>query len=115
MNKGTFYEEKAVEFLKLKGYKILEKNFKTRWGEIDIIAKDRNYITFVEVKARQKNYMVSGLEAIDKDKKDKIIKVASFYASKNLDRFYRFDVLEIIQHKNCFVYNLIKGAFDSGD
>ncbi|MCM8819219.1 MAG: YraN family protein [Candidatus Omnitrophica bacterium] len=115
MNKGTFYEEKAIEFLKLKGYKILEKNFKTRWGEIDIIAKDKNYIAFVEVKARKKDYIVSGLEAVNKDKKDKIRKVASFYASKNLDKFYRFDVLEIIQYRDCLTYNLIKGAFNFND
>ena len=112
MQKGKFYEDKAVSYLKIKGYVILKRNFRSPFGEIDIIAKDKNYTCFVEVKARNCNYLVSGKEAIDFRKIEKIKKTALFYASDNLNRFFRFDVLEIIQNKDFRQYNLIKGAFD---
>ena len=50
---GTDYEKQAAEYLKKKGLKILEQNFYCRMGEIDIIAKDREYLVFVEVKYRR--------------------------------------------------------------
>ncbi len=112
MQKGKFYEDKAVEYLKLKGYRILRRNFRSHYGEIDIIAKDKKYICFIEVKARNSNYLVSGKEAVDFRKIEKIRKTALFYAKDNLDRLFRFDVLEIIQCKDIRRYNLIKGAFD---
>jgi len=112
MQKGKFYENKAEEYLKLKGYVIVKRNFHSPYGEIDIIAKDKKYTCFIEVKARNYNYLVSGKEAIDFRKIEKIRKTALFYASDNLDRFFRFDVLEIIQNKDFRQYNLIKGAFD---
>ncbi|MFA5008338.1 MAG: YraN family protein [Candidatus Omnitrophota bacterium] len=112
MQKGKFYEDKAADYLKLKGYVILKRNFHSPYGEIDIIAKDKNYTCFIEVKARSSNYLVSGKEAIDFRKIEKIRKTALFYASDNLDRFFRFDVLEIIQNKDFREYHLLKGAFD---
>jgi len=112
MQKGKFYEDKAANYLKLKGYSILKRNFRSPFGEIDIIATDKGYICFIEVKARNYNYLVSGKEAIDFRKIEKIKKTALFYASGNLDRLFRFDVLEIIQGKDFREYNLIKGAFD---
>jgi putative endonuclease len=115
MQKGKFYEEKAVEFLKLKGYKILERNFRSRWGEIDIIARDNDYIAFIEVKARSVDYLVSGMEAIDARKRKKIIKTALFYSVARQDSAFRFDVLEIIHYHDFYRYNLIKGAFSLDD
>ncbi|MDD4954762.1 MAG: YraN family protein [Candidatus Omnitrophica bacterium] len=112
MQKGKFYEDKAADYLKLKGYLVVKRNFRSPYGEIDIIAKDKNYTCFVEVKARNSSYLVSGLEAVDFRKIEKIRKTALFYANENLDRLFRFDVLEIIQHKDFRSYNLIKGAFD---
>jgi putative endonuclease len=115
IRKGVFYEEKACEYLRLKGYRILERNFRSRFGEIDIVARDKNFISFVEVKARDRGYLVSGKESVDKAKITKLKKTALFYASRNLDSLFRFDVLEIIQG-NCWrQYDLIKGAFDFND
>lgn len=112
MQTGNFYEDKAIEYLTLKGYRILERNFCSRFGEIDIIAQDLQCTCFVEVKARNSNYLVSGLEAVDIRKIEKIRKTALFYTANKPDEFYRFDVLEIIQHRDYRQYNLIKGAFD---
>jgi putative endonuclease len=110
-NCGTFYEECAVTFLGLKGYKVLKRNFKCNFGEIDIIAQDKNAVVFVEVKARNHDYRVSGLEAVDRRKRQRIRKTALAYTSTNPDRFFRFDVLEIIQGVGFRQYNLIKAAF----
>ncbi|UCC95330.1 MAG: YraN family protein [Candidatus Omnitrophota bacterium] len=115
MSKGNFYETKATEFLKLKGYKIIERNFKTRRGEIDIIAKDRSFICFIEVKARSRDYFVSGKEAVGRQKQEKIKKAALSYASGRLNDSFRFDVLEIIQGNQWREYTLVKAAFDYTD
>jgi len=112
MQTGKFYEDKAIEYLKLKGYRIYERNFRCRFGEIDIIAQDSQYTCFIEVKARNSNYLVSGSEAVDFRKIEKIKKTALFYTANKPDEFYRFDVLEIIQHRDYRQYNLIKGAFN---
>ena len=113
--RGSFYEEKAGEFLKLQGYKLLQKNFRTRSGEIDIICRDKEFISFVEVKARNKNHMVSGLEAVTEAKQKRIKKAALFFVSKSADMPFRFDVVEIIQGNLWREYNLIKDAFDYVD
>ena len=109
---GSFYEKKAVEFLKLIGYRILERNFRSRFGEIDIIAKDKGCTVFIEVKARSRDYLVSGKEAVTAQKIEKLRKTALYYSAKDLNRLFRFDVLEIIQGSSWRQYNLIKAAFD---
>ncbi len=98
--------------MKLKGYRILERNFRSRFGEIDIIARDKDLTAFIEVKARNSNYLVSGREAIDMRKIQKISKTACLYAAKHQNSAFRFDVLEIIQGTEIRTYYLIKGAFD---
>ncbi len=107
------YEDKAREFLRLKGYRIICNNFRSRFGEIDIIARDKPAVCFIEVKARSLDYLVSGIEAIDAGKKNKIRKTALFYISKTKleNKDLRFDVLEIIQGRGWYQYNLIKNAF----
>ncbi len=109
--KGNYYELKACQYLELKGYKIIETNFRTRWAEIDIIARDKNYIAFVEVKGRRKNSLVSGFEAIDINKQKKIEIAAKIYSQKRPSFFYRFDVLSIEEGNSFRKYDLIKGAF----
>lgn len=109
--KGDFYEDRAVEYLELQHYTVIQRNFRVVQGEIDIIARDKKYCVFIEVKARKVNALVSGKEAITAWKKARITKAACVYAAKNDDQFYRFDVLEIIQGRMWREYNLIKDAF----
>lgn len=80
---GTTYEMKAEEYLLQKGYKILERNFRTRSGEIDLIAKKGEYFCFVEVKYRTTNDYGNPLEAVDARKQNQIRKVAMYYLMKN--------------------------------
>lgn len=111
-NKGESY---AVKFLKKKKYKILERNYSKKYGEIDIIAKDKEYIIFVEVKTRHENPMTSPVDAVDKRKQKRIIKTAAAYLAENrLDAYCRFDVCEVFVNSDnlkLISINYIKNAF----
>ena len=65
---GAEYENRAVIFLKEKGYQIIKQNFRCRQGEIDIIAKDGEYLVFTEVKYRKNAYQGAALEAVTMQK-----------------------------------------------
>ncbi len=80
---GSAYELKAEEYLLGNGYKILERNFRNRSGEIDLIAKKDGQIHFVEVKYRTTSDFGSPLEAVDFRKQNQIRKVAMYYLMKN--------------------------------
>lgn len=94
---GKYGEDRAVKFLRKSGYRIIERNFRNRLGEIDIIARDGEVITFVEVKSRQDNQFGSPLEAIDHRKMHQLGKVAlSFIKARGLSEARcRFDVLAL--------------------
>ncbi len=112
MKKGVFYENKAEEFLLLKGYKILKRNFSTKLGEIDIIAQDKKDLVFVEVRKRGKNFLSLPSETVDKNKRRKIILTAKVYLSYTRRKLpLRFDVVGIVEGKNWRIYRLIKNAF----
>lgn len=96
---GATGEEKAAEFLKGKGYKILETNFSNKIGEIDIIAKDKEFVVFVEVKARSTKAFGLPSEAVNFFKQQKIRKVSLSYlkSKKMLGKIQcRFDVVEVL-------------------
>ena len=101
MNKrqvGTQYESMAVQYLTEAGYHILERNFRCRTGEIDIIAKDGAYLVFVEVKYRASAACGSALEAVDYRKQQSIRRVAQYYMVSHgygTQTNCRFDVVAI--------------------
>lgn len=112
---GSLGESLAENYLKNNGYIILEKNFRCKTGEIDLIGKDDEYISFIEVKTRHGNLYGYPSEAVTKGKQYKIYKTAQMYILKkqlfNYD--FRFDVVEVIlSHENntCSI-KLIKDAF----
>lgn len=92
---GDIGENAAVRYLKRHGYKIIERNFSCRFGEIDIIAKDKEYLVFIEVKLRKSNDFGGALGAITPSKIEKIRKTANLYIMKNPDIPVRFDVVAI--------------------
>ena len=93
---GKNGEDKACRFLKRKGYKIIERNYMSRFGEIDIIAQNKEYLVFVEVKTRGENSIASPREFVDSFKQERIIKTAQIYLSENPTELQpRFDVAEI--------------------
>lgn len=109
---GAAYEKQAVDFLQKKGYEILETNFRCRQGEIDIIAKEKEYLVFVEVKYRKDTRAGSGFEAVDYRKQQKIIQTARYYLychQLGEEIPCRFDVIGICQDK----ITLIRNAFET--
>lgn len=103
----------AVYLTQKKGYKILEKNYRTKNGEIDIIAKDKNTIVFVEVKARRSSYYGNPKYAVTPTKQKKISMVALYYLkTKNMSTAKaRFDVVAIDFSKKNLKIEIIKNAF----
>ena len=105
---GAFYECKAEQYLREKGYKILEINFQNRNGEIDIIAKDGEYFCFIEVKYRTTKRYGHPLEAVDIRKQKQIRKVAMYYFMKNkLSEWTpcRFDVIAFVGEEMTHIEN----------
>lgn len=99
MNKrkvGKFYEETAVLYLEQQGLRILEKNYRTAQGEVDIIAETLEYVVFVEVKYRKNALFGQPWEAVSKAKQQKICKVArQFCYTGKIKKQVRFDVISI--------------------
>ena len=95
--RGDMGEDFAAEYLMGKGYEIIERNFSTRLGEIDIVAKDGKYIAFIEVKSRAEDCLYAPREAVTRSKQQKICKVAMLYKlKKGLNGQPRFEVFEIV-------------------
>lgn len=96
---GKKYEDEAVKFLKNLNYKIIEQNFKLLpIGEIDIIAKDKKTIVFVEVKYRKTKEFGTPAEFVTKSKQSKVIKASLCYIKQNkIKADIRFDVISICQ------------------
>lgn len=113
---GKLGEEIAVKHLKDNGYIIIQKNYRTKYGEIDIIAKDENFLVFVEVKARRSQTFGYPREAVDIFKQSRIKNIANLYLAtkKNLNSKVRFDVVEIVldNYDNVKSILIIKDAFD---
>lgn len=114
---GKLGEDIAHNFLMKEGYIILERNFQCRTGEIDIVARDKKYVVFIEVKARSSFIYGSPAEAVNIFKKNKIINTANYYIKRKMiydfNIQFRFDVVEVYINRNgeCKSINLIKDAF----
>lgn len=109
---GSKGEDFAVKYLRRKKYRIIARNYQTRFGEVDIICTYGQYIVFVEVKTRSANYMVSGKEAVTRRKQQKIIKAATeFLQSGDFDLQPRFDVIEVISDGDIMSADHIENAF----
>lgn len=107
---GFNYEKIAGEYLEKQGYEIIEYNFYSRYGEIDIIAKHEGYLVFVEVKYRKDNASGHPLESVSLSKQKSICKCAMYYMKKNdlQDVSVRFDVVGILGDK----IQVVQNAFD---
>lgn len=108
---GMAGEEAARRFLEGHGFRILGQNYRCRWGEVDLIARRRDTIYFVEVKTRRSQDAVSPLELISQSKKRRISKVAQYYLSL-LGEEASGDFAVVIVDGQTFSCELIEGAFD---
>jgi len=112
---GCLAEKEAAEFLKSKGYKLLEINYRTKFGEIDIIARENATICFVEVKARHCLDYGQPFEAVDFRKQSKIARAAAIYLKNKglIEKPCRFDVLSIFYKGKDREIALFKNAFEN--
>ncbi|MCM8777190.1 MAG: YraN family protein [Candidatus Omnitrophica bacterium] len=108
-SKGKTGEELAVRFLRKRGYRIVYRNFKTKSGEIDIIARDGKCTVFIEVKLRESISSGYPSESVGKRKISRIQKASLFYLLKyNLsDTPYRFEVVSILKENKNYKIDLI--------
>ncbi|MFA6192273.1 MAG: YraN family protein [Sulfurimonas sp.] len=103
--KGNLAEESACRFLYEKGFAVVERNFYSRFGEIDIIAVKDKVLHFVEVKSGEE--YESAIYNITRSKLSKIIKTAQIYMSKNsLDCDFTFDAIVVTPYKIWHVENI---------
>jgi putative endonuclease len=113
-NFGKRSESLAAWYLRNKGYKIIEQNYRSRLGEIDIIAKEKKTIVFVEVKSRRSVRYGSPKWAVTPQKQRKISMVALYYlkATRQTDVKARFDVVAITDNRDEPQIEIIKNAFE---
>ncbi|MEK7160042.1 MAG: YraN family protein [Patescibacteria group bacterium] len=100
-------EEKACQYLIKKGYKIIERNFRKGYGEIDIVSIHQNILVFTEVKTRTTSLHGGAIEAISSQKIKKLVRTAQFYKMINpkLPDALRIDAILIDLNSNNEVIN----------
>ena len=108
---GNKYEDKSVETLVKEAYRILERNYQNRFGEIDIIAEKNKEIVFIEVKYRKTNKFGYGYEAVDRRKIIKILKLANYYiqSKKYQDYKIRFDCTSYLGDELDWIKDIVWG------
>ena len=99
---GSIGEKLALGFLERIGYSILQRNFRCRFGEIDIIASNSEYLVFCEVKTRKGSATLHPSLSVTKSKGKRIRELAGLYLMENEDvrRQPRFDVISVIMNQN---------------
>lgn len=113
---GKWGEDKACNYLQADGYQILRRNYKCRIGEMDIIARKRDLLTFIEVKTRRTTSYGRPGEAVNYRKQAKLTSVALYFLKEAAwkDASCRFDVIEVIAHPDeTFLINHIEDAFQA--
>ena len=95
-NRGRFGEEQAARYLQLRGYRIVERNYRCRLGEIDLIARRGGFLVFVEVKQRRDARFAEAREFVTAAKQGRILAAAQCYLAQTGSRLQpRFDVIEV--------------------
>ena len=99
---GPWGEALAAEYLRNKRYTLVAVGYKSRFGEVDLIVRNKHYLIFVEVKLRKSDSFAAAREYVDRRKQDRIRATASIYLSQNPTELQpRFDVIEIYAPEGC--------------
>lgn len=116
MDEGRAGEDYTADLLATEGFRIVSRNFHSRFGEIDIIAENGQYIIFVEVKTRREGSISSPLEAVTSAKRRKIVRTAQAYLLENPSGLQpRFDVCAVIRKRDGRMEaDYLPDAFDGG-
>lgn len=111
-NLGQKGEDLAADHLKKAGYKILSRNWKWGKNEIDIVAENKDFIVFTEVKTRNEDFQMHPVAAVTKEKQRSIIWAADGYLQRfNINKESRFDIITIIKTVDSYQIDHIEGAF----
>lgn len=114
--RGAQGEEAAVQALQRQGYRVVERNFSCRAGELDIIAEQGDVLCFVEVRTRRRNGLVSPASSITRSKRLRLLRAAQYFCKTRgvRERAMRFDVVSVSHdgHKELAV-EIIPNAFDA--
>lgn len=107
---GKIGENLACKYITNNGYKIIERNFEARQGELDIIAKDKEELVFIEVKTRSNRHYGQPIEAIGQIKQKHMINTIKYYLYKNhIENVpIRIDAIEVYIHNNKYTISHIK-------
>jgi putative endonuclease len=111
---GQHFEQEALHFLQDKDFRLVERNFRCRMGEIDLIMQDKEDIVFVEVRSRAHTTYGHALESVNKSKINKLIRTATFYLMQKKWLYKvnsRFDVVAFTPKDNGMTLNWVKNAF----
>lgn len=108
--RGKAGEAKAAEYFRAQGWEIVAASYRCRYGEIDLIARKRNTVAFVEVKLRRNDGFAPAFAAVTEQKQERLRKTATFWLAENGEDWEcRFDVIEI--YTDTGILNHIKNAF----
>ncbi len=109
---GSQGEQQAVDFLIKNGYQILERNWRYKHAEIDIIALKHDQLIVVEVKTRSEGFVIDPIQAVSKKKIQLLITAINSYVDKrSIDSEIRFDIISVIKAKSTFHIEHIEDAF----
>ncbi len=111
---GKWAEQKSVEFLEQKGYRIITQNYRFQKAEIDIIAEFNHQIIIVEVKARKDNHFIAPFEAVNKRKMRLILSATQhFLEERDEEKEVRFDIISILKNEKGLDIQHIENAFEA--
>jgi len=114
--RGRWAEQTALEYLLTKKLKFLDKNYRSAFGEIDLIMRDKNIVLFIEVRYRSSNHFHTPLESINRKKCERIIATSHQYLSENRSASQldcRFDVVALTGPQETPMIEWIKNAFQA--
>ncbi len=116
--RGQLIEQQTAQWLTARGIRLLTANFRSRFGEIDIIGRDGDFIVFFEVRYRRHQHFGGAAPSVDYRKQKKLLKTASFYYLRNPGAAKcpaRFDVIAVSHNNNALEFTWHKAAFTSTD
>ena len=111
---GPFGEQIAAEYLQAAGYEVVRRNYRTRFGEIDIVAADSRFLVFAEVKTREENALADPVEFVTPAKQKKLVRAALLYLQRFPTELQpRFDVIGIVLKGSRHTVRHIENAFEA--
>jgi putative endonuclease len=115
--RGDLGEDAAARFLESRGFKVLERNWRFRQWELDLVCRDKDTVVFVEVKTRRAGSMSTPADALDRRKRERLVKAASQYLTRHdlWDAPCQFDLAGVVDTGTSMDVEHFENAFDLSD